>query len=90
MPRKSPPRKKWLFNPTSSDEQIVAKERKRLSAWTGPGVKITRADAIRSLFARAQVLDAVADLETELESRKKSVLHAGIASRKMEELQGAA
>ena len=59
----------------------------RLAAWTGPGVTITRADAIRSLFARAQVLDSIAELEAELESRKEGVLLAEITSRKAKEMQ---
>ncbi len=44
--------KKWLFAPTTRDEVIVEQERERLAGeW--PGLKVTRADAIRSLFARA-------------------------------------
>ena len=43
--------KKWLFAPTTRDEQIVEQERERLAdEW--PGLKVTRTDAIRSLFAR--------------------------------------
>jgi len=87
MPNKRPPRKQWLFSPTITDEQIVEQERQRLTTWTGRGVTITRADAIRSLFARAQVLDSIAELEAELESRKESVLLAEITSRKAKEMQ---
>ena len=43
---------KWLFAPTFRDEQIVEQERQRLvGEW--PGVKVTRSDAIRSLFLLA-------------------------------------
>ena len=87
MPNKRPPRKQWLFSPTIADEQIVEQERQRLTTWTGRGVTITRADAIRSLFARAQVLDSIAELEAELESRKESALLAEITSRKAKEMQ---
>ena len=44
--------KKWLFAPTTRDEQIVEQERQRLvGEW--PGIKVTRSDAIRSLFLLA-------------------------------------
>ena len=44
--------RKWLFNATEEDERMVEDERRRL-AERNPGVKITRADAIRSMFTRA-------------------------------------
>jgi len=46
-------RTKWLFTPSKADKQIVEQERQRLAALNPPGVTITRADVIRSLFARA-------------------------------------
>jgi hypothetical protein len=42
---------KWLFKPTASDVRMVEDERRRLTI-QNPGVTITRADAMRSLFAR--------------------------------------
>jgi len=92
MPSKRQPRKKWLFNPTSQDEQVVEEERERL-ATLNPGVKITRADAIRSLFARVKALEVrKVDLEA-----YKAALEAEIAKRdfeyrgrREEDLQGAA
>jgi len=47
-----PTRTKWLFTPNSTDIEMVAAELRYLAA-IAPGVPITRADAIRSLFARA-------------------------------------
>ena len=46
-------RTKWLFTPSETDMQMVEAERRRLAALNPPGVTITRADAMRSLFARA-------------------------------------
>ena len=44
--------RKWLFAPTTRDERIVEQERRRMAEeW--PGIKVTRSDAIRSLFLRA-------------------------------------
>ena len=56
-------RTKWLFTPNETDEQMVQQERERLSR---PGVTITRADAIRSLFHRG----SLAHLEAEMASRE--------------------
>jgi len=61
--------KKWLFAPTTRDEQIVEQERERLAhEWAG--LKVTRADAIRSLFARAPVTEPG---ESYVEERKLKV-----------------
>ena len=51
MPVKIVP-SKWLFKPTEDDVRMVHDERQRLEH-RNPGVKITRADAMRSLFLRA-------------------------------------
>ena len=48
---------KWLFAPTFRDEELVEQERLRLTMdW--PGIKVTRSDAIRSLFLRATATGA--------------------------------
>ena len=60
---------KWLFAPTIRDEQIVEEERERLGSL---GAKVTRSDAIRSLFLRARE----AELLAELASRKEKELSA--------------
>jgi len=73
-----PHRKKWLFTPNELDDLVVEEERERLET-LNPGVKITRADAIRSLFARVRYLLA-----------RETELVAELAHHKTEELQGAA
>ncbi len=66
---------KWLFAPTIRDKQFVELERERLGeARDCPSAKVTRSDAIRSLFLRA----------------RKADLEAAIAHHKTGELQGAA
>ena len=45
-------RTKWLFVPTQEDTEIVEAERQRLQD-DYPWLKVTRSDAMRSLFNRA-------------------------------------
>ena len=45
-------RTKWLFVPTKNDAEIVEAERQRLQD-AYPWLKVTRSDAMRSLFNRA-------------------------------------
>jgi len=80
MPSKKQPRKKWLFNPTSLDEQMVGTERRYLAAMA-PGVTITRADAIRSLFTRASEIMRAREAD-----RHEADLLVQLASRKGEDL----
>ena len=88
MPNKRPPRKQWLFHPTSHDEQIVEEERERLAA-LNPGVKITRADVIRNFFARVKTLEArKAELEAAI--AQNDFEYRGKMARREEDFQGAA
>lgn len=80
MANKRPPRKQWLFHPTSLDEQMVDAERRYLAA-VAPGVTITRADAIRSLFARATGIMRAREAD-----RHEADLLVQLASRKGEDL----
>ena len=48
-------RTKWLFTPSETDMRMVEAERRRLTELNPAGVTITRADAMRSLFARASL-----------------------------------
>ena len=76
---------KWLFAPTKRDARIVELERERLGA---PGAKVTRSDAIRSLFLRA-LRAREAELDAELASRdgrREAELLAQLTSRKGKEL----
>ena len=78
---------KWLFAPTTRDEQIVEMERERLMLeWAG--VRVTRADAIRSLFLRAAEIDR-REREAELEALPGAQIGSMVASRESEKLTGA-
>ncbi len=77
---------KWLFAPTTRDEQIVEMERQRLMLeWAG--VRVTRADAIRSLFLRAAEIDR-REREAELEALPGAQIGSMVASRELEKLRG--
>jgi len=88
MANKRPPRKQWLFHPTSHDEQIVEEERERLTA-LNPGVKITRADVIRNFFARVKALEA-RKAELEAAQAKDDFEYRGKVPGREEDFQGAA
>ncbi len=61
---------KWLFAPTVRDEQIVEQERERLaSEW--PGVRVTRTDAIRSLFLRGSLAPSFTPSSAMSEANRK-------------------
>jgi len=75
-----PPRTKWLFTPNSTDIEMVAAELRYLAA-IAPGVPITRADAIRSLFARASEIMRAKEAD-----RHEADLLVQLASRKGEDL----
>ena len=75
-----PTRTKWLFTPNSTDIEMVAAELRYLAA-IAPGVPITRAAAIRSLFTRASEIMRAKEAD-----RHKADLLAQLTSQKGENL----
>ena len=79
---------KWLFAPTIRDKHLVELERDRLGSIRDcPSAKVTRSDAIRSLFLRAAEIDR-REREAELEALPGAQIGSMVASRELEKLRG--